>query len=205
MNKAQYIEDLKDIRDIMNRSTRFISLSGMSGIFAGIVALGAAYAAYETVYSNQDYLEYRRAILTWSTILKIVLIAGLTLVLSIGGGIYFTLAKVKKKNQKIWDQNVRNMLSNLFIPLIIGGILCFMLLYKGYIAFVAPFTLIFYGIALINASKFTLPEIKTLGILESILGLVAFQYIGYGLIFWSIGFGVLHIVFGIIMYYKYDR
>jgi len=205
MNEAKYKEDLKDIKDIMNRSSKFISLSGLSGVFAGIVALIATYAAYTTIYANQDYLNYRWALINWSTIFKMLLIASLTLLFSIGGGIFFTIRKAKRDGQNFWDIQVLRMIIGLSIPLATGGILCAMFLFKGYIGFIAPLTLIFYGLALVNASKYTLNEIRSLGIIEIILGLIAFHYIGYGLIFWAAGFGILHIIYGIFMHFKYDR
>ena len=78
-----------------------------------------------------------------------------------------------------------------------------MFLFRGYIGFVLPMTLIFYGMALVNVSKFTLNEIRSLGLIEIILGLVALQFVSYGLIIWSIGFGVLHIIYGFIIKMKY--
>lgn len=201
--KEKYIEDLKEIKDIMNRSSRFISLSGLSGIAAGIAALAGAYLAYQTVYANQDYLGYRRAFLTTESLTQLLLIAVVTLIVAIGSVVYFTTRETKKRNQKIWDAQTKRLLLNLSIPLLTGGALCLMLLSKGYIGLVAPLTLIFYGLALINASKYTLDEIRSLGLLEVALGLIAVQYIGLGLLFWSIGFGLLHIVYGIIMHLKY--
>ena len=203
MDDLKYKDDLKDIKEIMNRSSRFISLSGLSGISAGIIALLGAYIAYQTVYSHQISLGYRRAILANESITTLLIIALLTLVLSIGSGIFFTSRKAKMNNEKLWDMQTKRLLINLLIPLATGGILCLMFLIKGYIGVVAPLTLIFYGLGLVNASKYTLTEIRSLGIIEIILGLVAFQFIGYGLVFWSIGFGFLHILYGIAMHIKY--
>jgi len=199
MTKEQYLEDLKDIKDIMTRSSRFISLSGLSGVFAGVFALIGAYLAYQTVYYQQSYVDYRTAVIDLESVLKLIGIATGVIVLSFVFGIYFTTKKAKEKRQKLWDRSTRLLLINLFIPLIAGGILCLMLLLKGYIGFVAPFTLIFYGLALVNASKYTLSQIKSLGLLEIALGLIATHYIGYGLIFWAIGFGVLHIIYGLVI------
>lgn len=203
MNKEKYLDDLKDIKQIMERSSRFISLSGLSGISAGIFALIATYLAYRTVYIDQDYLSYRSAILTKESIMMLLLIAGLTLFLSIGVGVLFTRRKAKKTNNKVWDLQTKRLLINLFIPLITGGIFCLLLLLNGYISLVAPLTLIFYGLALVNASKYSLSEIRSLGLIEIVLGLFATYFIGYGLIFWSLGFGVLHIIYGTIMQIKY--
>ncbi|MEO9965144.1 MAG: hypothetical protein ABJF11_05125 [Reichenbachiella sp.] len=203
MKEEQYLEDLKEIKDIMNRSSRFISLSGWSGVFAGLFALGGAYAAYHTVYTNQDYLGLRSAVITKESLLTLLAIALLTLLLSIGAGVFFTTREAKKKQQNIWDHQTKRLLSALAIPLVTGGILCFILLSKGYVGIVAPLTLVFYGLALVNASKFTLSEIKSLGLIEIAIGLLALNYIGYGLLFWSIGFGILHIIYGVMMQMKY--
>jgi len=199
MTKEKYLEDLKDIKDIMARSSRFISLSGLSGVCAGIFALIGAYLAYQTVYYEQAYVDYRRAVIDLESVLKLIGIATSVIVLSFAFGIYFTTKKAKERNQKLWDRSTKLLLINFLIPLVAGGVLCLMLLVKGYIGFVAPFTLIFYGLALVNASKYTLSQIRSLGILEIILGLVATHYIGYGLIFWAIGFGVFHIIYGIVI------
>jgi len=203
MDQNKYIEDIKDIKDIMNRSSRFVSLSGLSGISAGIIALIGVYAAYQTVYINQDYFGYRKAIITTESLATLLLIAIGTVVLSIVTVIYFTTKETKKRNQKIWDRQTKRLLINLLIPLITGGILCLMLLLKGYIGIVAPLTLIFYGLALINASKYTLNEIRSLGIIQIALGLIATHFIGFGLLFWAVGFGILHIIYGVVMHLRY--
>lgn len=203
MDQNKYIEDIKEIKDIMNRSSRFISLSGLSGISAGIIALIGVYAAYQTVYINQDYFGYRKAIITTESLATLLLIAIATVVLSIVTVIYFTTKETKKRNQKIWDHQTKRLLINLLIPLITGGILCLMLLFKGYIGIVAPLTLIFYGLALINASKYTLNEIRSLGIIQIALGLIATHFIGFGLLFWAVGFGILHIAYGVVMHLRY--
>jgi len=203
MNNQPYIDDLKLIKEIMNRSSRFISLSGLSGVFAGIYALIGALLVYLTVYSNQNYLQYREAILSSENIIILLVIAVVTLSLSIGTGVFFSKIKAKKDNEKLWNLQAKRLLINLFIPLIAGGILSLILLFKGYIGIIAPLTLIFYGLALVNASKYTLKEIRSLGMVEIVLELLAAQFIGYGLIFWSIGFGILHIIYGIAMHLKY--
>jgi len=203
MDKQKYIEDLRDIKQMMNRSSRFISLSGLSGISAGILAILGAYLAYQTIYANQNYLEYRQAILSSGNLSTLLIIASTTLLLSVASGIFFTTRKARKNKQKLWDLQTKSLLINLFIPLVTGGILCLILLFKGFIGIIAPLTLIFYGLALVNASKYTLDEVRSLGIVEIVLGLLGIYFIGYGLIIWTIGFGIVHIIYGIIMHLKY--
>ncbi|NOU60749.1 hypothetical protein [Marinifilum caeruleilacunae] len=203
MNQQKYIEDLNEIKEMMNKSSKFISLSGLSGIAAGVVALAGAYVAWITIYSKTGYQNFDRALLSWDQLIQLIGIGAITLLLAVGLGIFFTRLKTKRSKQNIWDSQTKRLLMNLLIPLLSGGAFCLLILIKGYVGLIAPLTLLFYGLALVNASKYTLTEVRSLGILEIILGLIATYFIGYGLIFWCIGFGVLHIVYGIIMEVKY--
>ena len=201
--KNKYKEDLKEIKDIMNRSSRFISLSGLSGISVGIIALIGAYLAYKFVFVGNDYLSFDSVSLTTEQFYNLLLIACGTIIVSIGLVIYLTTLETKKQKQKIWDQQTKRILLNLSIPLVVGGIISMMFLFRGYVGIILPMTLIFYGLALVNVSKYTLNEIRSLGLIEILLGLLALQLVSYGLIIWSIGFGVLHIVYGFIIKTKY--
>ena len=203
MNQEKYKEDLKDIREIMHKSTRFISLSGLSGILAGIFALAGLYLAYNTVYSGQDYFAYRTAELSPEILFRLLGIAVSVLILAILSAAVFTARKAKRHGQKLWDRQHKRLIVNFSIPLIAGGLICLILLTKGFIGLVAPLTLVFYGLALVHASKYTLNEIRFLGYIEIVLGIFAAQFIGYGLIFWGLGFGVAHIVYGVFMQMKY--
>lgn len=207
----EHLETLSEIRSLMERSSRFISLSGLSGVFAGVFALLGALAAYfhfnmeltssgYYMYAENAYGETNMHFYTFFFI-----DAGCVLFASLAAGSILTMRKAKQKNQSIWDSTSKRLLINLLIPLITGGLFCIALLYHGLIALVAPAMLLFYGLALVNASKYTLNDIRYLGICEIVLGLIAAIYIGYGLIFWAIGFGILHIVYGIVMYNKYEK
>jgi hypothetical protein len=203
MNKEKYISDLSDIKEMMNRSSRFISLSGLSGVFAGAFALIAVFLVYNKVYADQDYSNYISAGLASESLAYLLIVATVTLLASIGTCVYLTTKETKKRNQSIWDAQVKRLIVNLAIPLITGGLIILILLLKGFIGIAAPLTLIFYGLALVNASKYTLSEIRSLGLIEIGLGLLGVQFIGYGLLFWAVGFGVMHIVYGMMMHVKY--
>ncbi|MBU0489224.1 MAG: hypothetical protein KKA07_01635 [Bacteroidetes bacterium] len=200
---------IKEIRDMMERSSRFISLSGLSGIAVGILALLGAAAAYVYLKMgifDRDYYEAAFSVrgLNLDFITFFLADALTVLVLSIFGAIFFTVRNARKKQLPVWSKPTKLLLLNLFIPLAVGGIFCLILLYHGLIELVAPATLLFYGLALINASKYTFRDIFLLGVVESFLGLLACIFVGYGLLFWALGFGVLHIVYGFIMYFKYE-
>tara|TARA_B100000965_G_scaffold201015_1_gene167819 strand:+ start:9686 stop:10354 length:669 start_codon:yes stop_codon:yes gene_type:complete len=202
----KYIEDIAEIRQMMEKSSRFISLSGLSGILAGIYALIGAYIAYELAYTSNDLI-YKQLVvrdvrgnLTWLMVDALVV-----LILAVATGVYLTNKKAKKDGVKSWDKTTQRLLINLFIPLATGGILVIIFYYQGLIGLIAPTTLIFYGLGLINASHYTYRDVRFLGISEVVLGLIAASVVGYGLLIWAIGFGVLHILYGAIMYFKYEK
>ena len=208
----KHLDTLQEIRSLMERSSRFISLSGLSGVAAGSFALIGALMAYlylDISPFDNEVSYYVAGIGTskWGMdyITFFLLDATLVLIAALSVGIFFTTRKARQKGQKIWDALTRRLLLNLSIPLFAGGIFCLALLYHGYNGLIAPSTLIFYGLALVNASKYTLNDVKYLGISEIILGLFSVFFIGYGLEFWAIGFGVLHILYGGLMYLKYER
>lgn len=211
-NTEEPLETLKEIRSLMLRSTKFISLSGLSGIFAGVFALlGAGFAQlYLGLWmdGNRRYYDYaldEQGGLATHFIVFFIIDAFLVILLSVIFSIYFTIHKARKKGLPIWDASAFRFLESLLIPLFSGGLFCLILLYHHLIGLIAPSMLVFYGLTLINASKYTLHDIWYLGILEILLGLISAVFIGYGLLFWAIGFGLLHILYGSLMYYKYER
>jgi len=209
MKEDEIQDELVSIRRLMERSSKFISLSGLSGILAGIYALiGAGFALHfdhfvipQFNYSSDDSGSYSFRL----SFPPLLIIAFLVLIASIGTGIFLSLRKSKKNGQPIWGKVSQSLLFHMATPLITGGILILVFIYRGYYGIIAPATLIFYGLSLVGASNFTFADVKYLGLCEIILGLIAACLPGYGLFFWAIGFGVLHIVYGSMMYFKYDR
>lgn len=207
----QPINQLNEIKNLMERSSRFISLSGLSGVFAGITALiGAAIAffmlEYDLRYFEPDaFFGTHAKYLTYREMFFLLVLAAAILMVAVFFALIFTARKAKKQGLKVWNHTSKLLLINLAIPLIAGGAFCLILLYYRLIFLVASATLIFYGLALINAGKYTLSEIRWLGVSEVILGLIAAVVPGYGLFVWALGFGVFHIIYGLVMYYKYDH
>lgn len=215
IDQGPHHQDLAHIRGLMERSTRFLSLSGLSGVFAGVVALLGALVArerYEELIlasggiglrdagEGARYLETQVLSTAWD----LVLLAALVLVLAVCGAAWFTWRRARRTGQGLWDPSARRLAWNLAIPLVSGGLFCLAMLWHGNVALVAPATLVFYGMALLNASKYTLDEIRWLGISEVVLGLLATAWVGAGLLFWALGFGVLHIVYGGLMWYRHE-
>lgn len=212
-NPREQLQQLAEIRSMMERSTRFLSLSGLSGVAAGIIALLGAGALWAYLgFQDIDLIFFRdqnEALLysKWGIGLKafMVLDAVIVLVAALAVGYYFTSRKARRKSQRVWTAASRRLAINLLLPLAAGGVYGLILLLKGHVGLVPPATLIFYGLALLNGSKYTLDDVRWLGLSEVVLGLLASYFLGYGLLFWAIGFGVLHIVYGFVMYQKYEQ
>lgn len=198
MNKQ--LEDIKAIREMMEKSSKLLSLSGLSGISAGIIALIGAAVAY--FYLPQDPSDPHFS--TSKEIIFLLADAFAVLLLSICLGIYFSWRKAKKRSLKPSAKIIKTTLYNLGIPLVTGGILALIFLLRGDIGMVIATTLLFYGLALVNVSKYTFDEVHYLGLTEIFLGLAAAIFVRYGIIFWAIGFGLCHILYGLNMYMKYD-
>jgi hypothetical protein len=201
----KYLQDISDIKNMMNKSSQFISLSGLSGILAGVYALIGAYIGHELIQNNKSYDNNYIITLESATFKLIVLTALAVLILSVGTAILLTISKAKKEKESVWNNASKRLLINFLIPLVTGGVFGLLLLRNGNYGLIAPVTLLFYGLACLNASKYTLRDVRYLGITIIILGLLATEFSGYALEFWALGFGVCHIVYGSMMHFKYDR
>lgn len=194
------LEDIKAIREMMEKSSKFLSLSGFSGILAGVTAtIGAAFAWFYLL-RNPEATNFNRM----QELTILLADAIVVLFLSVSFALYFSWKKAKKNNMKLINKTTLKTIYNLGIPLLAGGIFSVICIWRGDIEIVASTTLIFYGLGLINASKYTFEEIHYLGITEVLLGIGAAIFLSHGLIFWTIGFGVCHIIYGAILYKKYD-
>lgn len=206
---SKHIETLSEIRSIMERSTRFISLNGLAGVFAGLFALIGAAAAYfhlETLNFPSDIYEQAATHQgSFSFYMFFFIDAFLVLFASLTVAIYLSIRKARKKGLKVWDTMAKRVLFNMTIPLVAGGFFSLILFYHGQFGLITPAMLIFYGLALFTTSKYTFKDIRLLGLIELFLGLISSFFIGYGLLFWAIGFGLMHIIYGIILYIKYER
>lgn len=198
--EEKYLKDISEIKDMMSKSSQFISLSGFAGIIAGIYALIGSYIVNQLIIKQVGLIT-----LESKNFQLIVITAFLVLFLSVVTATMLTSGKAKKQGEKMWNATSRRMLVNFLIPLATGGIFALLLLRKEHYELIAPITLIFYGLACVNASKYTFRDIRYMGITTIILGLITTEFSDYGLLFWALGFGVCHILYGTMMYLKYDR
>nr|WP_298999871.1 hypothetical protein [uncultured Allomuricauda sp.] len=200
MEEKKYLEDISEIKNLMNRSSRFISLSGLSGILAGVYAILGAIIAYLFLLPEGDYVVLH----SWNFKMLVITLVSVAL-LSIISAYLLTTRKAKKNNEKVWDDTTKRLLLNFLIPMVTGGIYILIKLNSQHYGLTASLMLIFYGLALVNASKYTIGNVKYLGYVQIILGLICAALPGYGLWFWILGFGVLHVIYGSLIYFKEEK
>ena len=202
-------EDLQAIREIMERSSKFLSLSGLSGIFAGFSALiGAAigwFVILDSGYARyEEHMPAMGSAICQNIDLCLVIDALLVLGFALFGTVYFSYRKARKAGQQLWNKQTRRVLIHLMIPLAAGGLFILVMMFRNHLDMVVSAMLIFYGLSLVNAGKFTFGEIHYLGLTEIVLGILAGVFTNYGLLIWTIGFGLMHILYGTVMYYRYE-
>jgi len=202
-------EELKTIRTIMEESTRFLSLSGLAGVFMGLAAILGAVLVHIIVLENGSLrLDAYFSYLAISEVDRIpwgiISIALAVLLFSAAVAFYFSRRNAAKSGRSIMTPVAKRLLISLLIPLVTGGIFSFILMFQDLYQLIVPVLLIFYGLGLVNAGKFTYSEVFYLGLCEIFTGLVSTFFPALGLIFWSIGFGLMHIGYGIYMFRKYE-
>jgi hypothetical protein len=207
-SKNEHLDAIKDMRNMMERSSKFLSFSGLAGVIIGITAL-AGVAVFCVKFNCSPFeKEYYHAIINVEGAISEhalgFLIKDALIVFFISAGVetWLAIRKSKQLQVQIWDTISQRMLINILIPFMTGVLFCMILLMKNQITLLAPVSLIFYGLALVNVSKYTVDEIRSLGIMEIILGLVAAMWSDLGLLNWAIGFGLLHILYGLFIYSK---
>lgn len=194
------LRDIAEIRSMMERSSKFLSLSGGTGALAGVYALAGAYIVHQLLgFAPKAITDIAAQTNTGA----LLLVAVLVLFLAIATAVYFSLQKATRNGEPFFTPAAKQLVMQMAVPLVAGGLFALIALDKGWVGLLAPITQIFYGIALFMAGKYTYAEVKSLGLLQILLGLLGLYWIPSALIFWAIGFGVLHIIYGIYMHIRH--
>lgn len=198
MENKEVINTLSEIRDMMAKSSKFMSLSGLSCAIVGAFALIACFIA-QYILDNPAWEHHRK-------VFTLTVLASVLLIICIATAFLFARRKAKKNNYRFTlDKTAQRMLWSFILPLLTGGILCIGLIHQGHYGLTSSFMLIFYGLSLTNISGYTFSSTKYLGYALLILGIIDFMVVNQSLLFWALGFGVCHIVYGILFYLLKER
>lgn len=200
-SEQDHARDLLEIRAMMERSSKFVWISGWAGIIAGLFALTGAFIAYTVLGFNPDAIDYQPA----KGMQPVILLGIAIWVLAAASATLLSYNQANHSGERIWNATSRRLLYNMAVPFFAGGILILILMAQHLVGLMAPLSLVFYGLALYNASKYTFEEVRIMGVVQIILGLTGAFFIQYSLLIWSLGFGVVHIIYGIYIHYKYKR
>lgn len=198
MNKQT--EDIKAIRQMMEKSSKFLSFNGLSIVVAGLFAIAGAAFAYYYLSRIPGHRSFTPADRTLFLLVDAIIV----LAMSVCSVTYFCWRKARKNKLSLLNSTTRRAAYHLLFPLVAGGIFSLIFLLRGDADVAGASTLLFYGLGLINASKYSFNELHLLGIVEVVLGLLAAVFLHKSILLWVAGFGVCHIIFGLIMYYKYE-
>lgn len=204
MKNKDALQTVKEIRQLMEQSSKFLSISGSSTILIGIYALIGAYFGFRVLQPALTS-PYKYDLSSGFSIHALILIAGGVLFASIVTMLALSYLKSIKNGQLFFNRLALRTLINFSLPFVSGGIFCIAMISLGYYGVVSSAMLLFYGLSLINVSKFTYGSIFWLGCAELFLGLLCAFIPGKGLLFWSLGFGVLHILYGVYFYIFVER
>lgn len=203
------LDDIKHIRQMMEESSKFLSLSGLSGIAVGSIALlGAAIVHYwildQGTIKYDEYLKVLPGTYSKGIRVSMLLTAVFVLLSAVIAAWFISYKKSRKLNVRFWTTSAKKMVYSLLTVLVTGGLFCLILIFHGYLKIITSVMLLFYGLALLNSAKYSKHDIKSLAYTQIILGLIAALFLNYGLLIWTIGFGLVHILYGILMYFKYE-
>lgn len=206
MSESEYIQQISDIRKIITERTKFKALSGISGILAGCYAIIGAWIAYRIIYNSNDILYSKFKAGYYSNDIGLLfLVAFIVLVASIATGIFFSWKKAKESGEKLFNKVAWKILGHFSIFMLSALVLLIATYLNGYYTLLAPICLLFYGLSLIHVSSFINSEVFGLGLSIVAIGLISLFFPGYGLLCWTLGFGLMHMIYGFMMWYKYDR
>ena len=201
MNTSDASQTLNEIKDLMDRSKKFLSLSGGTAILIGIYACITATAAFFILSDGQAFhWDNFPKILTHTPYHLRVLggLAALLVVASIATAIGMSWLQARKNGRRlVFDAPARRLVGSFALPLVTGGLLCLSLFYRGHYGLTSSIMLLFYGLALVSAASHTYSSVRYLGYAQIVLGLIDSCMEGYGIVFWFVGFGLLHIAYGV--------
>ena len=181
------MDNLQFIRETMERSAVFTSVPGYGGALMGATAIGAAIIA-------QNQPTVRNWLIVWLV----------EAVLAVSIGFFALWQKAKNSGESLVSVPAKKF-ALAFAPQIVAGvILTALFYYRGFFEFLPCVWLTLYGTAVVTGGAYSVKIVPAVGWVFVALGAVAvFAPADWGNLLMALGFGVLHIVFGLIVARRY--
>lgn len=182
------IDNLRFIRETMERSTHFTAVPGYGGILMGVTAVAAAYIA-------NVQADFRSWQTTW------LIEAALAFVI----GLFAMWQKSKISKTSLMSAPAKKFALGFVPPLICGVILTYALFRLGTDKdLVISVWLLLYGAAVVCGGMFSVKIVSIMGWIFMLMGALAvFVPAMYSDGLMAFSFGILHIIFGVIIARKY--
>lgn len=203
MKHQQHLENLSELKGILSRNTRFLSFSGLAGVIAGVLALIGQTVAV-MYYLSHPEIDITKKLAPEHAIVFLTISAAI-MILSVGVGYVLTNKNIKKTGEKLNSGLIKNTLLNICLPIAVGGVMCLMAYMQGHNMVIPSYMLLFYGLALFGGSKYSFDDLKMVGSAFILLGMVSYFDPSLSIFTWGLGFGILHIVYGLQIYFQRER
>ena len=181
------IDNLRFIRETMERSTHFTAVPGYGGMLMGVTAIVAAYIASQQATA-------RATLMVWLT----------EAFLAFAIGLLAMWQKSKLAESSLLSAPARKFAFG-FAPSVICGVaITFGLWRYDYYEVMAPVWMLLYGAAVVTGGAFSVRIVPVMGWIFIALGAIAFALpASFGNTLMGASFGLLHIVFGLIIARRY--
>ena len=202
MENKDALNTLHEIKELMEKSSRFQAISGWSILIVGLLASVVSAGAWLLLLPHEGMSMGGMLINSPYRTLIASSVALALLVVSFAVVCFGSYRMMKRQGGFEFGRTIRRPLFHFAVPMVVGGLLCLAMLMQGHYGLTSTFMLVFYGLALLNASHYTSRSIALLGYCELVLGVVDCFVVSHAILFWFLGFGLLHIVFGIYFILK---
>ena len=184
---ARAMDNLSFIRSTMERATAFTAVPGWGGVAMGLTALLAAALAASQATDRE-----------WLT----VWLGTSVIALSLGG--WAMAAKARRAGTSVLSYSGRRFVLSYVPPLAVGALLTLVLVRAGLYSALPGTWLLLYGTGVVTGGAFSVRIVPMMGLCFMVLGAVALLApSGWGKWLMAVGFGGLHIIFGLIIARKY--
>ncbi|HXG86130.1 MAG TPA: hypothetical protein VNI84_19070 [Pyrinomonadaceae bacterium] len=181
------MDNLRFIRETMERSAVFTSVPGYGGALMGATAVGAAIIAH-----NQPLIK------NWLIVWLIEAILAFSI------GLFALWQKSKNSGESLASVPAKKFALAFAPPIVAGIILTALLYYRGFYEFLPCVWLTLYGTAVVTGGAYSVRIVPIVGWIFVALGAVAaFAPASAGNLLMALGFGAMHIVFGLIVARRY--